>query len=118
TISPVKSSLGEEIISNAIAAAVQDPRFPPLSGDELSHVTISVNILSPPQQINGADELNPSEFGVIIEKDLKRSVLLPDLDGITTVEQQLAIASRKAGICSLRGATIYKFTVSRYTETH
>ena len=118
TISPVKSSLGEEIISNAIAAAVKDPRFPPLSGDELSHVTISVDILSPPQQINGADELNPSEFGVIIEKDLKRGVLLPDLDGITTVEQQLAIASRKAGICSLRGATIYKFTVSRYTETH
>lgn len=118
TIYPVTPSLGDEIIHNAISAAVEDPRFSPLSEDDLPRVTISVDILSSPKEITETNELDPSKFGVIVEKDLRRGVLLPDLEGISTIEQQLDIAARKAGISSLSGATVYKFTVSRYKEIH
>ena len=105
-----------EICENAIAAAFHDPRFPPLSRDELDTVSISVDILSTPEQITGIEELNPSKYGVVVEKNGARGVLLPDLEGVETVEQQLSIAARKAGITTLQGALISRFSVLRVRE--
>ncbi len=116
TIFPRSGSLAMEICENAIAAAFHDPRFPPLSRDELDTVSISVDILSTPEQITGIEELNPSKYGVVVEKNGARGVLLPDLEGVETVEQQLSIAARKAGITTLQGALISRFSVLRVRE--
>ena len=116
TIFPRSGSLAMEICENAIVAAVHDPRFPPLSRDELDTVSISVDILSTPEQITGIEELNPSKYGVVVEKNGARGVLLPDLEGVETVEQQLSIAARKAGITTLQGALISRFSVLRVRE--
>lgn len=116
TISPIKNDLAEEIVHNAISAAFQDPRFEPLTEPELEDVTISVDVLSFPEITEELIDLDPSVYGVIVEKGFRRGVLLPDLEGITSVEQQLKIAARKAGIDDLSSATIYRFTVTRYIE--
>ncbi|MDD3390091.1 MAG: AmmeMemoRadiSam system protein A [Synergistaceae bacterium] len=116
TIFPRSGSLAMEICENAIAAAFHDPRFPPLSRGELDTVSISVDILSTTEQITGIEELNPSKYGVVVEKNGARGVLLPDLEGVETVEQQLSIAARKAGITTLQGALISRFSVLRVRE--
>ncbi len=98
TIQPVTGSVGEEIIRNGISAATQDPRFPAVSASELGDLSYSVDVLYPPMPIDSPDELDPTRYGVIVTKGYKRGLLLPNLDGIDSVDQQLAIAKQKAGI--------------------
>ncbi|HOM31203.1 MAG TPA: AmmeMemoRadiSam system protein A [Acetomicrobium flavidum] len=116
TISPVRENLASEIIYNALAAAFEDPRFMPLSEEELAGVRFSVDVLSDLELVASVDELDPKVYGVVVEKGLRKGVLLPDLEGVDTVEYQLEIAAQKAGISSLKGAKIYRFTVERYEE--
>jgi len=117
TILPTQSGLDQEIIINAIAASTRDPRFNPMTAPELSGVTFSVDVLSLPEPISGRDELNPSIWGVIVSQGQRRGVLLPDLEGIDTVKEQLDIAARKAGILNMDSSvTIEKFRVDRYEE--
>ncbi len=115
TLSPVRSCIGEEIISNAISAASSDPRFRPIAPEELKWLEISVDILSEPEEIDSADRLDVKKYGVIVCSGSKRGVLLPDLEGVDTVEQQIDIARRKAGIAPGKKLTLYRFTVSRHT---
>lgn len=106
-------TLSEEIVQNAIAAATRDPRFPSVSADEIDQLTISVDVLEPEEAIRSKNELDPKKYGVIVEQGYKRGLLLPDLEGVDTVDEQLEIAKQKAGI-SGEGYTIKKFKVTRY----
>lgn len=116
TILPRHRTLADEIRENAVAAATEDPRFPPVRPEELPDLEISVDILSEPEQVSGPEQLDPKRYGVIVEQGGRRGVLLPDLDGVHTVQDQLSIAARKAGIRSLDGSTVSRFTVRRIRE--
>ena len=98
TIAPTCINVAEEIISNAIAASTRDPRFPAVRPDELNELEINVDVLTTPEEITDKSLLDPKKYGVIVISGLKRGVLLPDLEGIDTVEEQIEIAKRKAGI--------------------
>jgi AmmeMemoRadiSam system protein A len=116
TILPVRPSLDIEIIENAISSSTRDPRFPPMRSGELSGVVFSVDVLNRPEAVKDKGSLDPSMWGVIVSKGALRGVLLPDLEGVETVDDQLEIAARKAGISSLGGAQIERFSVVRYAE--
>jgi AmmeMemoRadiSam system protein A len=117
TILPVQPSLDLEIISNAIAASTRDPRFPPMTDSELDQVTLSVDVLGVPEPVSDRSLLDPALWGVIVSKGRLRGVLLPDLEGVDTVQQQLDIAARKAGIREVDDTvTIERFRVDRYKE--
>lgn len=119
TIEPVKDTLAEEIIINAIHAATRDPRFEPVSPEELPDLYYSVDVLYPPEPARFED-LDPREFGVIVEDEtgIRRGLLLPNIEGIDTAEQQLRIAARKAGITSDVTLRLHRFRVRRFREAH
>ena len=98
TVYPVTRSLGEEIIRNAVSAGSSDSRFPPVRREELETLTYSVDVLGVPETIFNREELDPKRYGVIVTSGRRRGVLLPNLEGVETVEQQLEIACQKAGI--------------------
>ncbi|GAB4315608.1 MAG: AmmeMemoRadiSam system protein A [Bacteroidales bacterium] len=117
TIEPVQDNLVNEIRSNAMSAAFSDSRFPPLSVEELPEITISVDVLTEPQEVSGFDELDPAIYGVIVSDGThRRGVLLPSLEGVDTVEKQIDIARRKAGLAWTDPGKlkIYRFTSTRY----
>lgn len=116
TVEPLKDTLVNEIVENSISAATRDPRFPPVRLTELDDLVISVDILSEPEEVQTVEELDVKKYGIIITKGHRKGVLLPDLEGVSTVEQQIAIAASKAGIDELEGSTVYRFTVERHTE--
>ena len=119
TILPVYDNLAEEIIENAIAACSRDPRFYPVEPEELPFINYKVDVLSEPVPIKSIDELDPKRYGVIVVSTVspyKKGVLLPDLEGVDTVEKQLSIAMAKAGIHPDEPIDVYKFTVERYGE--
>ncbi len=113
TIFPTKLNTKEEIISNAISAATKDPRFNPLREDELDKIKVSVDVLETPTDVLDINELDPKKYGVIITEGFKRGVLLPNLEGIDTVEEQINIAKNKAGITS-NTYSLQKFLVTRH----
>ena len=115
TLSPIHETLDQEIIANAVSSSTRDPRFPPMSKNELDDVTFSVDVLSEPESAK-ISELNPKIYGVIVSKNYRRGVLLPDLEGVDSVEQQVSIAAMKAGIYDLDGVKLERFTVERYKE--
>lgn len=97
TIEPVQESLAEEIIANAVAASTRDPRFPAISPGELDDLEINVDVLYPPEDAS-IEDMDPKRYGIIVEQGYRRGLLLPDLDGVDTVEDQFRIACMKAGI--------------------
>jgi AmmeMemoRadiSam system protein A len=115
TFIPTTENIYKEIIRNAIAAATEDPRFPPIEQRELNDLEYSVDILSPPESVKSLDELDPKKYGVIVIKGWQKGLLLPDIEGVNTVEEQLRIAKLKAGIDPFDSdVEIYKFKVERY----
>lgn len=98
TISPVCESVAEEIIRNAVSAGIHDPRFPSVREAELPYLVYSVDVLGEAEPVADMGELDVRRYGVIVTKGRKRGLLLPDLDGVDTVEDQLRIAKQKAGI--------------------
>jgi AmmeMemoRadiSam system protein A len=114
TIEPVCRSLAEEIIENAVSAAARDPRFLPVEIDELDALEISVDVLLTPEPIDGLEHLDPKRFGVIVENGSRRGLLLPDLDGVDTAEQQVDIARHKAFIGNSEPVKLYRFAVNRH----
>jgi len=98
TIYPTRSHLVDEIIDNAIKAATEDPRFDEIEEDELEGLIISVDVLMAPERVVDQSHLNPHTYGVIVTAGVKKGLLLPDLEGVDTVEEQLRIAKSKAGI--------------------
>ena len=115
TITPVQKSIAEEIIANAISASTKDPRFHPVQSDELDKLVYSVDVLGTPEAITSPDELDVKRYGVIVTKGRKRGLLLPNLDGVDTVEDQITIAKQKAGISTYDAAVqLERFEVVRH----
>jgi len=114
TFSPTQPNIAAEVIQNAISAATRDPRFPPITPEELDSLDISVDILTEPEKIASPDELDPKRYGVIVTKGWKKGLLLPDIEGVDTVEEQIYIAKRKAGISPDEEVKLQRFEVKRY----
>jgi AmmeMemoRadiSam system protein A len=114
TILPTTDSIAEEIIQNAISASTRDPRFSPITEDELDALDISVDVLMKPEVIDGPDKLDVKRYGVIVTRGFRRGLLLPDLDGVDTVEEQIAIAKMKAGIGEDEDVKLERFEVIRH----
>jgi AmmeMemoRadiSam system protein A/AmmeMemoRadiSam system protein B len=117
TIEPARETLAREIIANAISAAMNDPRFDPVAEEELPNLRYSVDVLLPAEETTFA-ELDPAVFGVIVEDESRslRGLLLPDIPGIETAEQQVEIAARKAGIPRGTPIKLWRFKVDRFRE--
>jgi AmmeMemoRadiSam system protein A/AmmeMemoRadiSam system protein B len=114
TTAPVTGSIAEEIINNAISAATKDPRFSPIAEDELKDLVISVDVLGPTEPITSKEELDVKRYGVIVAKGRRRGLLLPNLEGVDTVEEQIAISKQKAGIDEDEEVTLERFEVIRH----
>ncbi len=116
TLDPAETDLAREIIRNAQSAAFADPRFPPVVLAEVTLLSFSVDVLSAPERIDSHQELDCKKYGVIVGCDYRRGVLLPDLEGVDSIERQLEIACQKAGIYPGDKFDMHRFTVVRYDE--
>ncbi|MBP5728415.1 MAG: AmmeMemoRadiSam system protein A, partial [Clostridia bacterium] len=114
TFLPTRENIAQEIISNAVSAATRDPRFDPVGPEELKWLEINVDVLSAPEKISGMEELDVRRYGVIVSSGSRRGLLLPDLDGVDTVEEQVDIARRKGGIRENEPITLERFEVVRH----
>ena len=115
TIAPTRACLAEEIIRNAVSASTRDPRFRPITEEELPYLEISVDVLGETEDIDSPAELDVKRYGVIVSHGLRRGLLLPDLEGVDTVEQQIDIARQKAGIGSGEKLRLQRFEVVRHS---
>lgn len=114
TIEPYQDSIVEEVMANAISAGLHDPRFQPVRREELDDLEYSVDVLHPPEPIQGLEELDPAKYGVIVRSGHKSGLLLPNLEGIDTAEEQVEIARQKAGIGPHEKFRLERFQVTRY----
>lgn len=114
TIQAVQASIAEEIIENAISASTRDSRFSPIEPDELDRLVISVDVLGGMEAIDSPEELDVKKYGVVVTKGYKRGLLLPNLEGVDTVEEQIGIAKRKAGIGEDEKVRLERFEVVRH----
>lgn len=114
TIQATQPDLATEIIENAVSASVRDPRFLPIEAEELESLVISVDILGETEKISSPEQLDTKKYGVIVSKGRKRGLLLPNLEGIDTVEEQIAIAKQKAGIGAREEVELERFEVVRH----
>ena len=114
TISPVGENIAEEIIQNAISSCSHDPRFNPIGPEELPSLSVSVDVLSEPEPVKSVSELDVRRYGVIVSKGFRRGLLLPNLEGVNTVDYQLRIALDKAGIGYKETYAIQRFEVVRH----
>ena len=114
TFMPCRDNIAEETIRNAIAAATEDPRFLPVEEAELERLHYTVDVLSAPEKVKDMKELDPKEYGVIVVSGQRRGLLLPDLEGVDSVDEQLRIARMKAGILPGESAEIFRFRIKRY----
>jgi len=101
---------------NAIAAATEDPRFLPVAAGELPHLLYEVDILKPLEPITSESDLDPQRYGVLIEALGRRGLLLPGLEAVGTVAEQVAIAKRKAGVPEDFPVRLFRFEVERFRE--
>lgn len=117
TYLPIRENIGEEIIHNAIAAATEDYRFGKISKTELPHLLYTIYILNTPEKVADISELDPKKFGIIVKCGQKSGLLLPDLDGVNTATEQIAICCQKGGIyLKEENIEIYKFTAEKFTQ--
>ena len=114
TIEPLRDNLAVEIVENAISAASKDPRFRPVEEEELAELKVSVDILSPPERVAGPRDLDVLRYGVIVKSGSKRGLLLPDIEGIASVEEQISVARKKGGIGESEPVDLFRFVVERY----
>lgn len=115
TYEPTQENIGKEIIANAVSAATKDYRFNSITEQELPELKYEISVLSQPEKIKDKKELNAKKFGVLVKSNGKSGLLLPDLEDVNTVEQQLSIACQKAGISyPEEKIEIYKFSIHKY----
>ncbi|MCB9730911.1 MAG: AmmeMemoRadiSam system protein A [Deltaproteobacteria bacterium] len=115
-IRPQREQVAEEVAECARLAAFEDPRFRPLAAHELAGLRISISLLDPPEPLEDLTTLDPARYGVIVYDRTRRGVLLPAIDGVDTVADQLAIARRKAGIGPHERYQVQRFTVQHFAE--
>ncbi len=114
TFAPTADNVAQEIIRNAIESSTRDPRFPPMQADELSDLEISVDVLTDPVPVKSKAELDAKKYGVIVKSGGRSGLLLPDLPGVNTAEEQIAICRRKAWINDNEPVELFRFEVRRY----
>ena len=114
TIAPVRESIAQEIAHNAVSAASSDPRFSEVTEDELSSLVYSVDILSSPEKISSKEALDVKRYGVIVTKGNRRGLLLPNLETVNTVDEQIEIACKKGGIDKSENPELERFEVVRH----
>ena len=114
TMEPTQRNIAEEVVESAISAATRDPRFDPVGISEVADLTISVDVLGKLEPVDDIRDLDPKRYGVVVSRGFKKGLLLPDLEGVDTPEQQLAIARQKAGIGPDEPVKIERFEVKRY----
>ena len=116
TLEPTCENVAEEIIDNAIRSATRDPRFEPVTANELNDLEISVDVLSPPEPIDSFAQLDPEMYGVIVTdlRGMRRGLLLPRLPQVTSAAQQVAIARQKALLSPNEPVKLYRFQVRRF----
>lgn len=118
TYLPTCDNVIEEVIQNAISASTEDYRFGPIQEQELPFLSYTVSILEKPELIKDKKELNPKEYGIIVKTlsyPAKSALLLPDLEGVDTIEKQISITCQKGGINPLEEKlVIYRFKVKKY----
>lgn len=116
TFQPCRENLYQEIVRNSISASAEDPRFSLVRPDELGDISYTVDVLSEPEKVMQLSQLDPKKYGVIVVKGPRRGLLLPDLEGVDTVQEQLRITKMKAGIPpGDEDVEIFRFTVDRYS---
>jgi AmmeMemoRadiSam system protein A len=117
TIEPTQPTIVEELIANAVSAATRDPRFLPITPTELPHLRFSVDVLSAPEPAR-LEDLDPSTYGLIVtdQAERQRGLLLPAIEGVESVAQQVSIATRKAGLHPDAPHRLYRFRVRRFSE--
>lgn len=113
---PQEPTIADETVRNAISAATCDPRFPCLSTDELDGIEYTVDVLTPAEPVKDKSGLDPKRYGVIVQAGGRRGLLLPDLEGVDTAEEQIGIAMQKAGIPPGTPVQLSRFEVNRYQE--
>lgn len=114
TIGPATNSLAQEIINNAISASTRDPRFDPITEEELKWLEINVDILGDAEDIDSKEQLDVKRYGVIVSCGRRRGLLLPDLEGVDDVDTQISIAMKKGGIKPEDDYKLQRFEVVRH----
>lgn len=118
TFLPTKNTIAQEIIDNAISACSRDYRFSPIKKEELDNLEISIDVLSEPEKVEDISTLDPKKYGILIksQKDSRSGLLLPDLEGVNTIHDQIAITLNKAGLKLNDPINIFRFSVERFKE--
>ena len=114
TIAPTTPNLASEIMQNAVSACSRDPRFSPVTIDELDELEYSVDVLGDPERVFSLDDLDVKKYGVIVESKGRQGLLLPDLEGVDTVQQQVGIAMKKGNIPNNEPINLWRFEVIRH----
>jgi len=114
TFLPTQDNIALEIIENAVSAATRDPRFPRLTMEKVDFLSISVDVLSLPEEVDDVSLLDPKKYGVIVSSGFKKGLLLPNLESVNSAEYQVEIAKRKAGIFPGEKIQLSRFEVKRY----
>ncbi|MDD5191348.1 MAG: AmmeMemoRadiSam system protein A, partial [Dehalococcoidales bacterium] len=114
TIEPQEDDISKEIIQNAVSASTRDPRFNPVSPAELEQLDYSVDVLTEPEPVTDKSQLDAKKYGVIVQMGRRRGLLLPDLEGVDTVDEQIEISLAKGGIDPREPYKLYRFEVIRY----
>jgi len=114
TIEPHQANVASEIIANAISAATRDPRFDPVTPSELDGLEISVDVLTTPESVTDPGALDPKKYGLIVECGNRHGLLLPDLPGVTSVQEQIDICRAKGGIRPNENVKLFKFEIVRH----
>jgi AmmeMemoRadiSam system protein A len=115
-LQPVRETLAEEVADCAVASAVKDPRFPPVAPDELNRLELEISLLHPGEQVASLEDLDPDVYGVVVSNGPRRGVLLPQVDGVFTADQQVQIAKRKGGIAPGESFDLERFKVTKIKE--
>lgn len=115
TIAPTREHIAAEILQMSVSAACRDPRFNPIEPSELAYLSYSVDVLSPAEPASGLEALDVLRYGVIVSRGHRRGLLLPNLEGIDTVDKQIGIALQKAGIRPSEPYALERFEVVRHT---
>ena len=116
SITPTQLNLAEAIIHTAVASAIDDPRFPPMTAEELPGLKVKVDVLSPLEPVTDISQLDEKIYGVLVQSGQHRALLLPDIAAVDSVPRQLELVRRKAGLSAGEPAEVYRFTVVRYQE--
>ncbi len=114
TLEPCEANLALEIIENALKAALHDPRFSPVTTEELQDLTYSIDVVQPLEKISGLSELDPKIYGLVVRNKSRQGVLLPDLEGVDSAEEQIQICREKGKIHPDDPVEMYRFKVDRF----